>query len=308
MQAVPKLPIVLALTALTGCASIFRSSPPSAQIIGPEGISVRNMQGEELPLHHDGTNTFVYPRDGHADSVAIVYRGKTQSVGLAKQANGWMWLDLFAGPGFIVDDISHSWYSFRPIYVSTDSSGSGSFVVTSSNWLGESAGKQRPKLLLLLGLGSFLGYAHPIGQDYEENNGEPYLAFLYNFQFGAGADFYKKVEVFYLFQNEPEFNLSVGDHTLSSQITSHSIAGRLFVKDNFYMQASLGLAHAAADIGLGTASSKAFPAAGAAIGWAGDISYVALQYSLSTDRFDIADYKSLLYHSAYLTAGLNVRF
>ena len=316
MQAVPKLPIVLALTALTGCASIFRSSPPSAQIIGPNGIEVRNEHGQPLLLHHDGDEVFIYPEKGRDDSIAISYQGKTQSIGLARRMSPWILLDLLSyGPGFVIDDASRWWYSYIPVYVHSDSS--GNLDVSSSNWLGEPAARKRPELLLTGGMGIatvFQSSPAPISED-----PFPTLpSFFANFEAGIGVDLYKKVELFYLAQDEPEYDLEPGGNFApSAEITSQSIAARYFVKDNFFIQSSFGWAYAEVDtFGTGTSNqdllyrvySNPIPVIGAAIGWAGDISYVALQYSGGTKRFSVDGYESHVYRSIYLDFGLNLRF
>jgi hypothetical protein len=316
MQAVPKLPILLALTALTGCASIFRSSPPSARIIAPAGIEVYNNHGEQLTLHQDGDDIFIYPEKGRDDSITIGYHGKRQSLGLAQRMSPWILLDLLSyGPGFVIDDASRWWYSYNPIYVHADSS--GSFDVSSSNWLGEPAGRKRPELLLLGGIGIAMhiqASPAPIG----ENPFPTFPTLFVNFEGGIGVDLYKKIELFYLAQDEPEYDLEPGGNVLgvnfgpSAEITSQSIAARYFVKDNFFIQSSLGWAYAEVDtLGAGTfyqTYSNPIPVIGAAIGWAGDISYVALQYSGGTKRFSVDGYESHVYRSIYLDFGLNLRF
>ena len=300
-----------------GCASIFRSTPPRVEIIGPDDIKVSNTHGEHVQGYEEGDERFAKPDPNRDDSLVVSYHGKTHTVALAKQMSPWVVLDLLSyGPGFVIDDMSRWWYSYMPVYVHVDSTGSD-FNLSSQNWLGEPAGTTRPSLLLIGGVGltppsepSFFGF----------------LRLPTKVQGGIGVDFNKTVEVFYLGQDEIEYDLEPGTTFLGirlfgdqTEITWQSIAARFFLPktSGFFVQSSFGWGHATGDT-VGTVasnkdqffsiSSNSFPVIGAGIGWTGDISFVTLQYVAATRRFSIMGYDGVLFHSLYLDFGLNLRF
>jgi len=285
-------------------------------------MQVHNAHGESLHVSLDGTERTARPDAGRDDTIVISYRGKSHSIGLAKRISPWVLLDLLSyGPGFVIDDVSRWWYSYMPVYVHVDSAASD-FSLASYNWLGEAAGSTRPSLLLLGGLGMAIHVGPPL-PDIAVLLG-PQFQFFLKFQGGVGVDFNKAVEVFYLGQDEPEFDLTPGKSILGinfgdqTEITTQSIAARVFLpKTNFFLQSSFGWGHGETDtIGTDPSNkyrfyrlySNSFPVIGAGIGWAGDISYVALQYAVATRRFSIDGHDDELFHSIFLDFGLNLRF
>jgi hypothetical protein len=317
---------VLAIAALSGCASMFRSSPPSVEIIGPDKISVENKRGQPIRLYKDGPETYAHPEPRYEDSIVISNLGRSHAVALAKRMSPWILLDLLSdGLGFVIDDFSNYWYNYMPVYVHPDSTGSD-FSVSSSNWLGEPAGRKRPDLLVLGGIGTSV-HTRPQLPDLGALLG-PQFSFYIKFQGGLGVDLYKQLELFYLAQDEPGYDLDPNASLFlgrDAEVTSQSIAGRYFVHDNFFVQGSFGWGHASTDtIRRDTAGheiqdadgyavfdqsfSNSFPVIGLGIGWAGDISYVALQYAVGTKRFSIYNSSDISFHSIFLDFGMNLRF
>lgn len=302
----------------SGCASIIRSDPPSVQIVGPSQINVRNTHGQAVHLIPDDEGALAFPEKGRDDSLVISYGGVHHTVGLARRVSPWVLLDLFSmGPGFAIDDMSQWWYSYTPVYVHPDSTGKD-FSLSSSNWLGESAGKKRPELLLLGGFGMWL---HIFFLPGEAALAGPLPKFFTKFQGGFGVDLYKTVEVFYLAQDDPSYNVNnsladLGIPNLFTDVTSQSIAARYFFKDHWFVQGSMGYGQIEVDtFGSQTSNnnlsyqlfSNRFPVLGGGVGWAGDISYIALQYAQASKQYFV-DGASGTYHSIFLDFGLNLRF
>jgi hypothetical protein len=306
----------------SGCAAMFHGKP-ELEIVGPPNLEVEAIHGGKLPVHWDYAGGLsVFPDPSKTDSIRISYGNKSTTVMLAKNPSGWELLDLLSyGFAYPIDDLSHSWFSYAPVYVTIDSSARGidNISASTSNWLGEEPGTKRPRLLLLGG----------IALSFEENGDGAPVPFgsgsfpppVLGLQAGIGVDLYKQFELFYLFRGDFTYPTSSNGYDgPSTQINSSDLCLRYFFAKNFFAQGSFGKAfvdnYYYSNVGYlpnGPAvytSSPSFYEAGAALGWAGDISYIALQYFgglKSVSLYNYSDVSNFRYHTVYLNFGLNFR-
>jgi hypothetical protein len=301
-----------------GCATMFKSRQ-EIEVIGSPDIEVQNVHGGKLPGFSTGEGVIVTPDPSRTDSIKIVYGTKSTTVALAKNLSGWSFLNVFSyGVGFTIDDLNHSWFNYAPVYVTIDSSSRGLEGITAStfNWLGEPPGYERPRLLLTGGVGLTFqstggGALWPFGSG-------DFPTPLVNVQLGIGVDFYKQVELFILARNDFSYPLNNNGEGASAEINTADICLRYFFHKNLFLQGSIGRG-SATDFGSDyiiesvdgvttqSTSSPSFNEVGAAIGWAGDISYISLQYFGGLTAFSTPDYSNIRYHTIYLNFGLNFR-
>ncbi|HEY3876165.1 MAG TPA: hypothetical protein VGM92_11870 [Candidatus Kapabacteria bacterium] len=313
-----KLAIVLSVVPflLTSCATMFRGSRPDVEIVSSANVKVEGAGGP-AQVYRDEGGIVVHPDVARTDSLRISYGGQSTTVALAKNASGLEILNLLSfGIGFTVDDLSHSWFNYSPVYVTVDSGPSGVTAIhaSSTNWLGETPGKRDLHGLLLFGT----GYSFQTGS----GNNIPFLfsdlvSPLISIQAGIGIDYKKKLELLYLFRSESSYGIS-SDGETSAEIDGADLCLRWFFQKNLFIQGSYGRGYATSnyyysevfDPETGTYTntnnpSVGFNEAGAAIGWAGDISYIALQYFTGLNSFNLNNYTNIQYHTVYLDFGLN---
>jgi hypothetical protein len=300
-----------------GCASMFRGKQ-ELEVIGSQNIQVESVHGSKLPGYSTEDGVIVHPDPAKTDSVRIVYGSKSTTIQLAKNPSAWELLDLFTyGVGFPVDDLSHSWFNYAPIYVVIDSGSHGidSISASTQDWLGDSPGDQRPRLLLIGGLGITFqfngnGPSFPLG-----SGNFPYP--LIGAQAGIGGDLYKEFELFLLARSDFSYPLASNGEGESTTINSTDLCLRYFFQKNLFIQGSIGRGYAT-DFGVDgeiepidgvvpNSTSSSFNEVGAAVGWAGDISYISLQYFGGLSSFNVPDFSNVRYHTIYLNFGLNFR-
>jgi len=307
--------------AWSGCASLFRSSPPSVELIGPDSLSASNAHGKMLRVYYEDGHARIVPQQGEDDSIILSRRGMSHGIALAKRASPWILLDLLSeGPGFLIDDASHWWYNYEAIYVRPDSTG-GDWELTSSNWLGEPSGRKRPELLLTGGLGVSASFRPTFSGEAGALLGPAnyFPSIDIRFEGGVGVDLYKKFEIFYLSFDDAGYALTndAFPFAQTADIIASNIATRYFFHNNFFAQLSGGLGYATYDTisAVGNDSgnfvstvSRSFPVLGIGLGWAGDISYVELGFLTGLRSFTVGKYGPLNYQLISLNFGLNFRF
>ncbi len=317
----PKLILIAAASAsllFTGCTAIFHGKP-DLEIIGPPNIQVESASGGPINTYRDEGGLVIMPNPAITDSLRISYENYSTTVALAKNPNGLELLNFLSyGIGFVVDDLSHSWFNYAPVYVTLDSGARGVTGISASsvNWIGEAPGERKVNALLVFGVG--------LSFQLTQNSGNP-LPFsfgnisnpLATIQGGLGIDYDKKFELFYLIRSESGYALN-NNNDESAEINAGDVCLRYFFQKNLFIQGSYGRAYASDyysneiyDPALGeyvpTSSNPAFNEIGGAIGWAGDISYISLQYFGGLTSFSTPDYTNIRYHTVYLNFGLNFR-
>jgi hypothetical protein len=289
---------------------------PKLEVYGPKGVQVEDMDGNILPWFEDEVEAGVHLRR-NTDSVRIFYGDKSAVVGLSKKAWSAEPLNIFTyGIGFVLDDLTKTWYNYSPVLVTIDSSrtdGLRGIKATTSTALGEEPGSRRPELLLLGGpsLSFEANGPSPLGT---EGDLFPVTAF----QGGFGINFYRMFEVFYMSRMEFSYPLSSERYTGSSAITASDLCVRYFPVKSYFVQAAYGKASIGEDYYYGyyydlfgryrdTPTKTTIPEVGLGVGWAGDLSYISLQYFTGLSSFDLTDYSKIRYHTIYLNIGLNLR-
>ncbi len=316
--------LVIALFAslcFTGCATMFHGKP-DLEIVGPPNIQVESVNGGPLQAYRDEGGMVIHPNPALTDSIRVTYENQSTVVALAKNPSGLELLDVLTyGIGFTVDDLSHSWFNYAPVYVTIDSGSRGVTGISASsvNWLGETPGSRDLHALILLGIGfsfqlsDIAGTPLPFSVDHISNP-------LINFHGGLGLDYRKQFELFYLLRDEPSYNINTNGE--SNEITAGDLCLRYFFQKNLFVQGSFGKAYASnyfydtyetynpATGTYITNSSNTYPSfneVGAGIGWAGDISYISLLYFGGLSSFNTEGYANVRYHTIYLNFGLNFR-
>jgi hypothetical protein len=235
-----------------------------------------------------------------------------------------MALDLWDyGLVTILDDLTGSWFDYRPVNVTIDSSDPNGFRTDSRTWLNEPAGRKRVELLVLGGVGTGL-QAHS-----DPGVPAPYLfptspsfdgAFFA--EFGAGIDYDKRVEAFFLTRSQPAplvpYSYNYYGYSYSyyhSTITPTGGAVRFF-HDNFFLQ--IGVTRASLTSDSSSYDSVNFYRSyhystpltflDLGLGWSGDLSYVALNYSSELKPFYLGRRGPFTARQIYLTWGTNLRF
>jgi hypothetical protein len=319
----PLLAIVL-VALFAGCATLFRSSLPTVEIIGADSLTtIQSQRGSSVRTFYEDGHLYAEPQEKFDDTLIIRKKGATARVALAKRMSAWLLLDLLSyGPGFFIDDLGHRWYNYEPVYVrSMNEQDSIRLEATSTNWLGEPAGRKRPELLITGGLG-ISGAVHPIADGEAGALLGPanfFPTFYIAFEGGVGIDLYKKLELFYFGHDLPGYPITARANLwdATAEMSSSNMAARYFVYKNWYAQVSYGRAYASIDSfpssgpdsnNIISSYSKPFPLVGVAIGWSGDFSYAALEYVTGTRDFTIQQYGPLPYRIMTLTFGLNLRF
>jgi hypothetical protein len=304
-----------------GCASIFHGAP-ELQIAGPKDIRVETMDGKKIIAKEGGIGVTAFPDPASTDSVRILYGPHSAAVGLTKTPSGWLFLDILTlGVGFPIDDASHRWFNYAPIYVDIDSNANAvSMSATTRNWFGVNASPSRPQLLVTAGVGYSYLWGGSTANYILPQFPSPFLSF----QGGLGIDVNKKIEAFYLVRNDLDYPIgNVGYYDGTASIKSSDICLRYFIAKNLYLQGSYGWATVSTfsrdyyyyDYPYGYSygyppapfNTPTFNEAGAAIGWSGDMSYIALQYFGGLKSFDLPYLTNVRYHTVYLNFGFNVR-
>ncbi len=303
---------------LAGCAAMFHGKP-DLEIVGPPNLQVESVNGGPVQAYRDEGGLVVHPNPALTDSLRISYGNQSTVVALAKNPNALEILNIFSyGVGFAVDDLSHSWFNYAPVYITIDSSSRGVTGISASsvNWLGEKPGERDLHGLVQLGMGfSFQlnengGIPLPIGLqriDYP----------LVTFQAGLGIDYRKALELFFLIRDDPSYSIT-NNNGETTEISAGDLCLRYFFQKNLFVQGSFGKAYAPTYYDyetydpltggyIGSSSTPSFNEVGVAIGWAGDISYISLQYFDGLTSFSTPDYTNIRYHTVYLNFGLNFR-
>lgn len=302
---------------LSGCATMFHGKP-ELDVVGPPGMQAQSPSGGAMMSYYDGSELILHPDPAHADSLRLTYEGHSTSVALAKNPSALEILNLFSyGIGFPVDDLSHSWFNYAPVYVTIDSSATGLNGISASslNWLGEQAGSRSLHALIMLGMGGAFqlsprdGIPLPFGV-----NRISYPVFT--FQTGLGVDYAHAVELFFLFRDDPSYAIS-SDNNYTSDVSAGDLCFRYFLKNGWFAQGSFGKAYATNNYSVSfdpltgmyasSNSSPSFTEIGAALGWAGDISYISLQYFEGLSSFNTNEFSNIRYHTVFLNFGLNFR-
>ncbi len=312
------LTVVLASMLFAGCATMFHGKP-EVDIVGPPDIQVSSINGGPINAYRDEGGLVIMPNPAITDSLRISYENQTTTVALAKNPNPLELLNVLSyGTGFTVDDLSHAWFNYAPVYVTIDSGVNGVTGISASsvNWLGEKPGERSLDALLILGAGISVqinqsqGIPLPVGV---ENISNIYLTF----QEGLGIDYRKQFELFYLLRSDPVYALANNTNE-SAEIDAGDVCLRYFFQKNLFVQGSFGRAYVtdfpdndsynpATGTYITSTATPTFSEVGAAIGWAGDISYISLQYFGGLSNFSTPDYSNIRYHTVYLNFGLNFR-
>jgi len=317
------IPVAVCASILfAGCATMFHGKP-DLEIVGPPNVQVESVNGGQIQAYRDEGGMILHPNPALTDSIRITYENHSTVVALAKNPSGLELLNYFSlGIGCTVDDLSHSWFNYSPVYVTVDSGSGGVTGISaiSTNWLGESNGSRDLHALVLLGV----GFSFQL-----ENNGVTPLPFsfginqisspLINIQGGLGIDYRKQFELFYQVRNEPSY--AINSNGNSTEITAADLCLRYFFQKNLFLQGSFGTGYASNYYYYGetydpatgtyiTNNSNTYPSfneVGAGIGWAGDISYISLLYFGGLNSFNDENYTNVRYHTVYLNFGLNFR-
>jgi hypothetical protein len=309
--------VACAAMLFTGCANMFHSKP-DLEIVGPPDIQVESVHGGPLNAYRDEGGLVVHSNSALTDSLRITYENYSTSVALAKNPDALEFLNLLSyGIGFVVDDLSHSWFDYAPVYVMIDSGSHGVTGISASslNWLGEAPGDRKVHALLLMGFGLSFQQTESGVSFLPGETGYP----LGSIQGGLGVDYNKQFELFYLVRSEAGYALD-NNADESAVINASDICLRYFFQKNLFVQGSFGRAYASdysynevdfydpvLQEHIPTPSNPAFNEVGAAIGWAGDLSYISLQYFGGLTSFSTPDYTNIRYHTVYLNFGLNFR-
>jgi hypothetical protein len=292
---------------------------PELDIVGPPNLQVSSTNGSPISTYRDEGGFVIMPNPAITDSLRISYENQTTTVALAKNPSALELLNYFSlGTGCLVDDLSHSWFNYAPVYVRIDSGSHGvtGISATSVNWLGESPGDRKVNALLVLGTGFSFQLSQTGGSPLPISFGN-ISNLLITIQAGLGIDYNKQFELFYQIRNEPSYALN-NNTDESTEINAGDFCLRYFYQKNLFLQGSFGRAYATDyysdqiyDPVLGeyiaAPSNPSFNEVGAAIGWAGDISYISLQYFGGLKNFSTPEYSNIRYHTVYLNFGLNFR-
>jgi hypothetical protein len=300
----------------TGCAAMFHGKP-DLEIIGPPDVQVESVNGGPVQAYRDEGGLIIHPNPALTDSLRITYQNYSTTVALAKNPNGLELLNFLSyGIGFVVDDLSHSWFNYAPVYVTLDSGARGVTGISASsvNWTGETPGERKVDALAIFGLGLSFQLTQTGSNPLPFSFGNISTP-LISIQGGLGIDYNKQFELFYLVRSESGYALD-NNNDESSVINAGDFCLRYFFQKNLFLQGSFGRAYASdydneeynpVTGSYYTTSSPSFNEVGAAIGWAGDISYISLQYFGGLTSFNTPDYTNIRYHTVYLNFGLNLR-
>ena len=292
---------------LASCATIH-GERQDLKIIGPTDLHVETMRGEELHTLSTTDGLTVFPDPAITDSIRIDYRNHSVTLVLAKNPSVDALIDCLPfGAALFIDDLDRKWFSYAPVYVTYDSSSnnSNSLLASSKNWIGDEGTRSIHALFLGgIGFAGLLSNGSGLPVPLSVNH---ISTIALNFQAGIGIDYRKQLELFYLFRDEPSYPLSSNDKTTAT-ITAGELCLRYFFRGPFFIQGSYGkgLLSSLNSDGDELSTTSSFSEAGAAIGWAGDISYIALQYNASLSTFNVPIfYEGERYHTIYLNFGLN---
>ena len=300
----------------TGCGTMFHGKS-DLEIIGPPDIKVENASGGPIQTYRDEGGLVIMPNPALTDSIRLTYGNHSTTVALAKNPSALELLNYFSlGTGCLVDDLSHSWFNYAPVYVRIDSGSTGVTGISASsvNWLGETPGERKVNALVLLGTGFSFQLSQSGGSPLPVSFGD-ISNLLVNVQAGLGIDYNKQFELFYQIRNEPSYALN-NNNSESAEINAGDFCLRYFFQKNLFVEGSFGRAYASDyyneeydpyTSSYISVSNPAFNEVGGAIGWAGDISYIALQYFGGLTSFNTPDYSNVRYHTVYLNFGLNFR-
>ena len=298
-----KFSLLLLLGILAGCMTVDRKVPPKAELIAPPGTTVTDQNGKLLRTWSDDSNLYFSPKHGDDKFVSLEYRGDTTKVYLSKHVYPWMVFDLLSfGTGLLLDDITNTWYDYNTVCADYDTSRSHALSTASTNWLGESSGYDRPKLLLLGSLGI-------VSTSLPQNFGSASNGYVY-WDWGAGIDFGRRYDIFYS-------QTGAGNSNVKSPWL---ISTRYFFARHFFAEFSGGALNTSYYLIYYVPNDrfnsifipgKNVPVLGLAAGWAGDYSYISLhlasstqQLSNSSSNLGFSDY----YHIIALSYGIYLRF
>jgi hypothetical protein len=301
----------------TGCATMFHGKP-DLEIVGPPDIKVENANGGPLMAYRDEGGMVIQPNPALTDSLRISYENQTTTVALAKNPNPLELLNFFSyGVGCLVDDLSHSWFNYAPVYVTIDSGSRGVTGISASsvNWIGETPGDRKVDALVILGVGFTFQLSQsggsPLPVSFSDISNPWFSA-----QAGLGIDYNKQFDLFYQIRTESGYALD-NNNDASAVIDAGDVCLRYFFQKNLFIQGSFGQAYAtdygydeiynSATQSYASSTTPTFSEVGVAVGWVGDLSYISLQYFGGLSSFNTPDYTNVRYHTVYLNFGLNFR-
>lgn len=311
------LSLVLAAT-ISGCGTLFHTRP-RLEVHAPKGVTIRDMQGHTLPDYELDGERGVIPDRKRTDSVQIVYGDKSETVELLRDVNPFEFLNIVsAGTGFVVDDLTGTWFNYSPIYVAIDSvpsNGIQRISTWTSNTFGEHKGERDFHMMIVLGPAISFEVNGP-GPFQKGSSLFPVTAW----QAGLGFDYAKEFEAYYFARFEPTYPISNDPSPSDVEITSHDLYARYFLSRSYFLQGAIGYTSATANFihdyadfpyysnySSQTPHEASFPEAGIGVGWSGDIAYVSLEYLQGLQPFDIGYNRNIRYHTVYLNFGMNLR-
>ena len=301
--------LLLTLVTFSGCATLFDPSPAGVRVFGPTGIEVENNAGQSIRMYGDSESTYIYPEYGRDDTVVVSYHGLYQATALSRRPAVLTYLNLFnMGIGSVVDDLTHHWYGYNPLYVHVQklAGRQDSLLVTSRNLLGEASGSSRPELLLVIGTGLSMS-VHPVPAE-EAGFLLGFTSISYDTRFEGGAGILGEDDVAYPLTA----GMAGGLIGPTADISEISWQARYLFNKRLFVQGGFGYALTEVDSfdvnsNLIAKYASKVPMFEIGVGLAGDISTIALRYSWSGKPFNIEGYDPIYYRKLWLTFGLNLR-
>jgi hypothetical protein len=288
------------VTLLSGCASLFNENRNRAEVIGPNGMTATDPNGNKLWIQHESDRQFlILPQ--YDTFVTFHYGYASKRVLLKRSYCPYTALDYFLfAPDLFIDDASGAWRQYDSIHVSIDSNGGvDTLLPTPSFWESD----DRPRILLSFGV----GYS---------NESTPSLFPAYN-ALAIGLSYRHKLELYYNSSGEVSniYGLSSADTSPSVQIQSPIF--RFYPLGNYFVEAGPSFltiemdtfkATSNADLSVGVPiASEHLTGITAGLGWCGDFSYVDIHYIFGFKPYQFFNLPAQQFRELVLSFGLVFR-
>jgi len=280
---------------------MFNPNHAKVDFFAPKGVVAHYDDGYPISIIQDSDKAFFYARGGDGEAVIFEYKDHIRRVELGKNMNALIFLDYFNdGFGLLVDDATNAWYNYQPfsVFLEPLSNRPDSESMRTPYRDGWFYDFNRPHLLLTAGLGAGSGL-----------QGE----------WGVGIGYRHSLDLLYrkISSAEVALNPSLGDQNYSGVTVSNVVELRAYPLGGLFLEGGFGRVTISADTIQNRGNnvnflvyppwSNTFSELLGGVGWAGDISYIELQYYHGLSDYRYYDLPPLRWNGVSVTYGLYLR-
>jgi hypothetical protein len=295
---------LLAILLFAGCGYMLSPNHAKVELYAPKGVVAQYDNGNKVSIIRDSQNAdkaFFYARGGDEEAVTFQYNNHIRRVELGKSVNPWIFLNFEnEGFGFLVDDAANAWYTYEPFSIFSEplSKYPDSETIRAPYREGWYYDFNRLHLLLTAGWGVGSGL-----------QGE----------WGVGIGYHHALDLLYreISANNVTISPLLGSGGTSGITVANAVELRAYPIGGLFVDGGFAHVTISADTihNPGTFVnflayppwSASFNAILGGFGWAGDISYIELQYFHGLRDYRYFDLPPVRWDNVSVTYGLYLR-